>query len=244
MGQRISEWCDDQYRSNEYHKAQYVKPYRSTEVFVDWIDEKIENSVTVCDMACGGGANLHYLSRKYSNVNFVGIDVAQSNIDMAKSMLSDLKNVNVALGDLYNLPIIHKNKYSGIIMFQTLSWLPEYKQAIKCLTDLNPDWIAMSSLFYNGNIEYNIQIEDYTRVDRNNNCMNAFYNIYSLPRVKEYFRQLGYTNFEFTKFDIDIDIEKTVDDGLGTYTKKMEDGSRIQISAGLMLPWYFIIASK
>lgn len=32
--------------------------------------------------------------------------------------------------------------------------------------------------------------------------------------------------------------------GLGTYTEKLEDGRRIQISGGLMLPWYFIVACK
>lgn len=120
----------------------------------------------------------------------------------------------------------------------------DYKKAIKCIAKLNPDWIGISSLCYEGNVEYKIEVSDYTRGDEKNECLQCNYNIDSLPRLKDYFSELGYSRFEYKKFDIDIDIERPVTDGIGTYTRRMEDGSRIQISAGLMLPWYFIIASK
>ncbi len=42
----------------------------------------------------------------------------------------------------------------------------------------------------------------------------------------------------------DIDIKKPEKAGLGTYTERLENGKRIQISGGLMLPWYFIVAYK
>ena len=45
---------NNQIRSEEYHYGQYKKPYRSTEVFVDWIGNRLENSQSVCDLACGG----------------------------------------------------------------------------------------------------------------------------------------------------------------------------------------------
>lgn len=229
-------------RLYDYHYGQYQKPYRSTEVFVDWIDERLKRSDIVCDIACGGGANLHYMSSKYPHVKFEGIDIEPNNIDTAKKMIAE-KNVEVFLGDLFNLPNTLKNRYSGLIFLQSL-FMFDYKKAIKCLTDLNPNWIAISSLCYEGNVEYTIEVKDYTRGDENNDCLRCNYNIDSLPRLKEYFNELGYSNFEYKKFDIDIDIEKPVADGIGTYTRKMEDGSRIQISAGLMLPWYFIVASK
>lgn len=233
----------NQIRSEEYHYGQYRKTYRSTEVFIDWIGNKIEKSQSVCDLACGGGANLHYMAKKYPNVKFEGIDIEPNNINIAKTMITE-SNVEVFCGDILNLPDALINKYSGITCFQTLSWLPEYNNAIRSIARLNPDWIAISSLFYDGNVEYKIEVSDYTRKENNSDRMQSYYNIYSIPRIKELFRELGYNHFEYKSFDIDIDIEKTVSDGLHTYTRRMEDGSRIQISAGLMLPWYFIIASK
>ena len=65
-----------------------------------------------------------------------------------------------------------------------------------------------------------------------------------MVKIRERFAELGYKKFKYKYFDIDIDLPRPEKDGLGTYTKKLEDGSRIQISAGLMLPWYFIVAYK
>lgn len=31
---------------------------------------------------------------------------------------------------------------------------------------------------------------------------------------------------------------------IGTYTIKTEEGKRLQISVGLMMPWYFVVAYK
>ena len=45
-------------------------------------------------------------------------------------------------------------------------------------------------------------------------------------------------------FEIDIDLPQTDNIDIGTYTVKLENKKRIQISAALMMPWYFIVASK
>ena len=146
--------------------------------------------------------------------------------------------------DCYHLNPDLKNRYKGIVSFQTLSWLPEYYEAIRCMTELGADWIALSSLFYEGDIDYTIQLKDYTRASNEKVYTEYYYNIYSLVKIRERFAELGYKKFKYKYFDIDIDLPRPEKDGLGTYTKKLEDGSRIQISAGLMLPWYFIVAYK
>ena len=61
--------------------------------------------------------------------------------------------------------------------------------------------------------------------------------------MRDYLKTLGYEKFEYIPFEIDIDLPQTTKD-IGTYTIKSEEGKRIQISAGLMMPWYFIVASK
>lgn len=55
-------------------------------------------------------------------------------------------------------------------------------------------------------------------------------------------KTLGYQNFEYMPFEIDIDIPKTDSMDIGTYTVKTVEGKRIQISAGLMMPRYFVVA--
>ncbi len=137
-----------------------------------------------------------------------------------------------------------REKFDGIISFQTLSWLPEYQEPLRNLSLLNPKWIAISSLFYEGDIEYTIKLKDYYRASNDKEYEEAYYNIYSLIRVREYLKKLGYYKFEYMLFEIDIDLPKTESMDIGTYTIKTEDGRRLQISAALMMPWYFIVASK
>lgn len=245
MIDNIRDWDIKDNRKHEYDLGQYKKIYRSTEMFVDWIDGKILGSKRILDMCCGGGANLRYLAERFPNIEFRGVDIVKSNIELAEKMLNSYDNVSVNVDDLYNLNLQdYKDKYSGVIMLQTLSWLPDYKDAMQAIANINPDWIALTSLFYEGNVEYKVEVTDYTRVDDKHNCLNCYSNIYSIPRFKEFLKGLGYTKFSYVKFDIDIDIERQVEDGIGTYTRKMEDGSRIQISAGMMFPWYFVLAER
>lgn len=46
--------------------------------------------------------------------------------------------------------------------------------------------------------------------------------------------ELGYPDFEYIPYDIDIDLPKPESRDIGTYTVKTTDGHRIQISRGLM----------
>lgn len=232
----------------DYHYKQYVKVYRSTERFVEWLEKsgylKRKVQQNICDMACGGGANIAYMSSIFENVFFTGIDLLDELVIYGNKQLEGKDNCRLYQGDWYNLDTKWIGKFNGIISFQTLSWLPEYENALSSLAMLNPDWIAISSLFYEGDIEYTIKVKDYYRPYGNKEYGEAYYNIYSLNRIKEYFKQLGYSQFDYVPFDIDLDLPKPESLDLGTYTIKTEDKKRIQVSGALMMPWYFIVASK
>ncbi len=200
--------------------------------------DKVQN---ICDMACGCGANLAYLAGKYPNSNFVGIELEPKLVSEGEKKLHN-RNSKIIQGDWFNLDEKLKNQFDGIISFQTLSWLPNYETSLECLARLNPTWIAVSSLFYEGDVDYFIKVNDYTENEFLHKEMQ--YNIYSLVRVKKKFEQMGYKTFKYIPYDIDIDIAPPKKKGRGTYTRKMADGKRIQISGGMMMPWYFVVASK
>ncbi len=198
----------------------------------------------ICDMACGGGANVFYLSNRFKNSYFTGIDLSQELVQYGNAILKEKSNCRLYQGDWLQTKTKWREKFDGIISFQTLSWLPEYQEPLRNLSLLNPKWIAISSLFYEGDIEYTIKLKDYYRASNDKEYEEAYYNIYSLIRVREYLKKLGYYKFEYMLFEIDIDLPKTESMDIGTYTIKTEDGRRLQISAALMMPWYFIVASK
>lgn len=244
-----SEWINIPDSFRQYHERQIKKPYRSTEVFVEWLMEKgvFKPFTKVCDLAAGGGANLIYMASKNPDISFEGIDLNPELVKYGNNVLKEYGVENqckMLNGDWYHLDERLKDRYQGVVSFQTLFSLPEYENAIKCIAELNPDWIAFSSLFYDGDIDYTILLKDYVDVAEGKEYTTCYYNISSIPRVRKLLYNLGYTAFEYTPFNIDIDLEQTVKNGLGTYTKKLENGERIQISGGLMMPWYFILAKK
>lgn len=235
----------------EYHMKQMSQPYRSTEVFINWLEElhflNHTEQQNVCDMACGGGANTVYLGNRFENIQFTGIDINREFIDWGNECIrqnSQFDNCRLYEGDWYHLDPAWKSKFDGIISFQTLSWLPEYKEPLRYLADLKPAWIAVSSLFYEGDMEYFIKVRDYYRSKECEGDFDYYYNIYSIMRVRQYLSELGYRNFRYIPFQIDIDLPKPDNLDLGTYTVKQEDGKRIQISGGMMMPWYFIAACR
>lgn len=231
-----------------YHCRQYKEVNKSTQCFVDWLkglgylgQDKVQS---ICDMACGGGANTFYLSNLFKECTFTGIDLSEELIAYGNRQIEGQQNCKLYQGDWYDLGDKWKDKFDGIISFQTLSWLPEYETAIKNLTLLNPEWIAISSLFYEGDIEYSIKLKNYYRPTEKQEFSEAYYNIYSILRIRKYLESLGYRKFDFKPFEIDIDLPKPDSFDIGTYTIKTKEDKRLQVSAALLMPWYFIVASK
>ena len=230
----------------EYYRKQFLEPKRSTLHFASFLESKVKMNGRILDLACGAGANDIYFKNRWPNINIVGIDINPELFKMADDVSSMMVRGGVTLtaGDWYNLDRELAGKFDGVISLQSLSWMEDWRKALKAVCDLNPRWMAVSSLFYEGEIEYTIKLENHYRQDVNGNPSEVNYNILSLPIVKDFLTNLGYKRFEYAPFDIDIDIPKPDSYDIGTYTLKTEDGRRLQISAALMMPWYFFFASK
>ena len=139
---------------------------------------------------------------------------------------------------MFSIAPKYSGAFDGIVSLQSLSWLSDYKVPLENLCNLNPQWIALTSLFYEGKITYWIRLDD-EEEDR-----ECYYNVYSLPKVRELFAEHGYNHFDYDVFEIDIDIPRTNTYCMKTYTKKVDGGKRLQFSGALSLPWYFVLASK
>ncbi|MBR3723609.1 MAG: class I SAM-dependent methyltransferase [Selenomonadaceae bacterium] len=193
-------------------------------------------------MACGAGANTFYMAKKFPNVKFTGIEYDREILSLCEEKAA---NVRLEHGDWYNVNKDYVGKFNGIVSFQTLSWLSDYKEPLIKLCELEPDWIALTSLFYEGRMNFYIKIED---KEQNQPAWGKeemlCYNIYSLPMIKDLLAEYGYTHFDYTPFEIDIDIPKPEKPGLGTYTIPTVTGKRLQVSSALLLPWYFVFASR
>ncbi len=246
MEQRATEWLEKV--NTEYHERQFKEPYRSTVAFCDWLESigyiKKDSQLEIIDFCSGQGANIYYMGRRYPKCAFVGVDINPDIVKKGNSFFqtNDIRNCRLEVGDIYNLDGKYLSRFDGIVSYQTLSWLPEFKKPIEAMIKLGAKWVALTSLFYDGQVSCTIEVRE---CDTNlEPFRDAFYNVYSLPIIRKYFSEKGYSDFQFSSFEIDIDLPKPDKKVMSTYTEKMENGHRLQISGPLLMPWYFIATKR
>lgn len=94
--------------------------------------------------------------------------------------------------------------------------------------------------FFGGNVSATIELKDYTIPVAGSKHSTSYCNVYALKQTEECFARLGFPDFRFKRFD--IDLPKGSHGGFETYTELLADGRRLQISGPIMLSWYFILA--
>lgn len=244
--QRTDEWLKNY--NKDYFDRQFHEPYRSTVAFCDWLENlgvlEARTTASILDIGTGKGANIYYMAKRFRAARFTGVDINPEFINEGNKILKNNgvhNQCELKVGDIYRLDSNYVDKVTGVVSYQTLSWLPDYAAPIKEMARLNPRWIALTSLFYDGDVNCKIEIEEYNKsIDEE--PKKTFYNIYSLRLIEKLFKNLGYSKFIHTYFEIDIDIPKPNHTIMGTYTEKLANGKRIQISGPLLMNWYFILA--
>ena len=126
---------------------------------------------------------------------------------------------------------------------QVISWLPELRLPIeKVLTKIEPEWFAMTSLFFEGDISTTIVVNEHTTKRKFN------YNIYSIKEVERIAAEYGYLVSRCQKFQMPTDLPKpSNNDLMTTYTRRVCDGENVellQISGPLLMPWYMLMLEK
>lgn len=235
----------DQKRVDEYFSAQWDNPYKSTIAFEKWLSEKncFSDKGEYADLGCGMGSNVFYFSQQQQHCNFTGIDIDEDLVEQGNSELKkrSVDNGLLSVGDWFNLKKEHQQKYRGIFSAQTLMMFKDHETPLNALMDLDPDWLGINSLFFDGDIECSTLIRDYTYTP----AKEYYYSTFSLSRIQSLCEKRGYHYFYYVPFHIDIDLERKADwKGMGTYTARLAQGGNLQISGPLLMNWYFILASK
>jgi len=110
---------------------------------------------------------------------------------------------------------------------------------MKSLITCTKNHIFLSALFYEGEIDFQIKVREYKK-EKGKDDFTLYYNVYSLPRFKKFLLEQGVKNIEAYDFNIGIDIIKSDRDYMGTYTEKLENGKRLQISGAVVMFWKII----
>ena len=122
-----------------------------------------------------------------------------------------------------------------------ISWMPYYEDFVKALFAVTKKHIFISSLFYEGDVDFVTKVTMYKGESGTNSVPAEEYrNVYSLPRFKRFIKELGAKNVEAFDFEIGIDLPKAPVDQMSTYTEKLISGKRLQISGAVLMNWKWI----
>ena len=194
---------------------------------------------TILDACCGIGHISYFLSEISPESKFLGVDQTTYLIEEAKKLCLNNSNITFEINDIFDITTKYSKTFDISISWRTLSWLPYYEQMLRDLFAVTKHHIFISSLFYDGDIDFITQVREFKK-ETGKEHFNDYYNVYSLPQFRKFVYALGAKNIEIYDFEISKDLPKPPIDQLGAYTLRLEDGKRLQISGAILLPWKII----
>tara|TARA_B110000503_G_C7147564_1_gene413666 strand:- start:484 stop:1233 length:750 start_codon:yes stop_codon:yes gene_type:complete len=224
---------------------QYQKPYNSTVDFYKFLSKLNlfnKNIKNIIDIGTGIGSNLQYFSKQQKKINFLGTDYQSSRIDTAKKLNKNPKIKFQRLNILKSVETL-KNKFEGLTCIHTICCFKKIEKVITNMCKINPKWIAINSLFFDGDLDVLIHIRDHSNQIKDSNP-NGDFNIFSLSRTEDIFKKNGYEIVAKKPFFSKKKIKQTEKGKRGSYTMKTEIHNHTTFSGPVHLPWYFVIAKK
>jgi ubiquinone/menaquinone biosynthesis C-methylase UbiE len=196
----------------------------------------------IADIACGGGGTSFHLSTLYPHASYTLVDLNEDAVFMARESTKHLEAICMA-GDIYDLSL-ETNTYDLVVCWQTLSWLTKPEAALHELIRIcKPGGRVFASSLFNRDKDVDIysQVVDHAQPSAAEG-LNYTYNTYSVFSIRKWVGALV-TGMQVHEFEIPIDLEYAAR-GMGTYTARLENGKRLQISGGMLMNWGILELQK
>ena len=192
----------------------------------------------IFEAGCGYGRLIYFLNEFDSNQEYFGADYVGQLIREGKRSFSNNKNITLFHLDVFKLPNSFRKLFDISISYKTLSWFPGYEEFIKQIVKVTKKKIYITSLFYDGDIDFITKIY----VNAQDNDKNFSYlNTYSFPKFKKFCRSVGIKKVRAIDMHVDFDIKRPKDmNVLQTYTVSLSRGERLEITGNTILNWKLI----
>ena len=215
-----------------YIGEQYNNENQSTKALLSFMQESISEdaSVSILDAGCGDGAMLASAGRRFRNAKLAGFDIARAMIEYAREQHP--KEVRIGKGDILDITSFSKEKFDVIYTVHTICLFPNFETPVRSLMNSARKHVFINSLFSPQNIDM------YANVDEPG--MPAVpWNIFSVKRFTEFVMLEGAKDVVFREFEMPFELEKP-EEGMGSYTRQLNDGRFLTFSGPLFLPWYLV----
>tara|TARA_X000000950_G_C13898848_1_gene654069 strand:- start:1030 stop:1749 length:720 start_codon:yes stop_codon:yes gene_type:complete len=183
----------------------------------------------ILDIGCATGDFLYYMSMKYKNADFTGMDVVPELLEVAKK---EVINSNFILGDIQDNTKLPENKFDFVFMlgvhglFDSCS--PWIDNICKLLNKKGRAFIF--GTFNDGDIDVISRI----KASGKDMPYEIGWNTLSKKTIASYLDNLN-MHYSFRDFDIPIDIDKNEKDPMRTFTLKLDSGKRLIVNGAGMI---------
>jgi len=227
---------DEIYKKSRYMGVQYKRVNASTTALIEIMEQHIHNDekLSLLDAGCGDGAVLYSISQTFKNLKCTGFDYSNAMVSYAIEHLPE--NIKILQGNIYDVDDLTRDSFDIVTCIHTLSLVDEFEKPLSQLISKANKYVFINSLFSSHNV-------DLKTVMREDGYPPIIWNIWSMKRFKGFALEHGAKHVEFKKFMMPYDLP-FIENGTGSYTKRLSDGKRITFTGPLYLPWYFAIITK
>ena len=229
-----------------YHTRQYQTIYDSTLEFIKFIKKNVSlKKKIILDIDCGGGANTIYLAKQNPTSVVIGVDYNKKLIEFASNKVKEdrIENCKFIFSSIEKLSLkkLGVSKIDLCISFHFLSFTKKWiLNNIEKIISLKPKYLAHSSLFYNGEVDAKILIDDFSRSE----FQGSNYNVYSIPKIKDYLKKKNFSNFKYSQMKVNNNLKKPDHSGMQSYTLNLRNNKKMLFSGPLYLPHGFFFSSR
>lgn len=227
--------------------AQIDQPYYSTIALEEFLARNgcFRPDSEVIDVGCGIGAALHYFRSRQPQVRFFGTDYNADKIVIAEELVRQrqTEGLSYEVADWFNMPETYRGRFDGVVSIHAVCCLKHIEDALNPFFALQPRWIAINSLFYEGPLDVLIHIRNHNNPALADDNPDGDFNTFSLEKTAELCDSNGY-DLHFEPYFPPQSLPQRSDRGRGTYTMRTELHERTQFSGPVHLPWYFVLATR
>lgn len=191
---------------------------------------------TVLDAACGIGHLVGPIREVAPDCRYLGVDIAPHHVEEGRRVHAGDPRTAFRLGDVERLCGLAGAPFDVVICWKALMAMPDLEPALGSLLSVTGRHLFVASLFHAGDIDFHIEVTEHATV-RKGELGRSAYNVYSLPRLQAATAQHGARAVHVHPFEIGVDLPRGDPDHMGTYTERLADGRRLQVSGALLMPW-------